>query len=189
MSRVITLSLVFLGSGLLHAEEISLADQAKLKDRVPRVEKRLASDQEKGEAAAKKSYSAPYLSDAALKVIVDGYPNLTSVSALCHGHVSDDGIQQICRLKKVSRVYVAGAGVTDEGARQLAEKKQISRLMFRDCGLTDAGLKHLASMPKLNYLRLYRTQVTEAGVAEFRKQKPDCTLYVTPVPQTADSDS
>ena len=189
MSRVSALCLALLGSGLLHAEEISLADQEKLKDRVPKVERKLASDREQGLAAARKSYSAPYLSDAALKVIVDGYPNLTSVSALCHGHVSDDGIQQICRLKKVSSVYLAGTAVTDEGVRRLAEKKQITRLMFRDCGVTDAGLKYLATMPKLKWVRLYRTRVTKAGVAEFRKQKPECTVYVTPAPQAADSES
>jgi hypothetical protein len=73
---------------------------------------------------------------------------------------------------------LGGTGVTDAGLEQVARMKNLSRLHLERTGLTDAGLEHLAGLPELAYLNLYGTKVTDAGLACLKADPKLRQLYL-----------
>jgi len=44
-------------------------------------------------------------------------------------------------------------------------------------GITDAGFEHFEKIAALRWLYLMETGVTQDGIEEFKKKRPDVTVY------------
>ena len=71
--------------------------------------------------------------------------------------------------------------VTDAGLKEVAKLKKLERLYLRDTQITDAGLKEVAKLNQLSYLDLQAClKITDAGLAKLQKALPKCTIHSNP---------
>ena len=57
--------------------------------------------------------------------------------------------------------------VTDAGLKELGKLKRLTALHLNNTKVTDAGLKELKELKQLEFLNLSNTQVTDAGLKEL----------------------
>jgi len=72
----------------------------------------------------------------------------------CSLGVTDEGLKQIAKLKKLERLTLQGATVTDEGLQYLAELPELRWLYLPGCGVTEQGVQRLQrKLPGLHWVR------------------------------------
>jgi hypothetical protein len=116
---------------------------------------------------------------------------------------TDANLTDLCELRSLGRLVLAGKGFTDVGIRTVSGLKGLTYLSLVDTQVTDAGLKEvaglealqilylggcpsvtdasvdsLARMKGLSKVYLTRTGMTVEGVARLRKALPDCVVVV-----------
>ncbi len=79
-------------------------------------------------------------------------------------------------LGKVRELILIGTKLTDEGLEEVAKLKNLSKLSLQVTDITDEGLKEVAKLTNLEKAQLYETNVTAEGVAELQKALPDCKI-------------
>jgi Leucine-rich repeat (LRR) protein len=136
---------------------------------------RLAAERD-GTAKDRRAFGSSYMTDAAIDEVVRGYANLETLSAACHGNVTDAGVARACQLKKLKVLYLAGDRITDAGLKPLSLLKQLTKLRLRSTLITDAGLQHLKGLTSLQRLYLTGTNVTDAGVKDLQAALPKCKI-------------
>lgn len=81
---------------------------------------------------------------------------------------------------QVTFMSLSYTNVTDAGLQELVGLTNIQALHLQDTRVTDEGLKHLAPLTKLTFLSLSGTKVSDEGVKEFKRQRPNCEVRLTP---------
>jgi hypothetical protein len=79
---------------------------------------------------------------------------------------------------EVSHLALADTSVTDEGMEQLLRLQRLSRVNLAGTKITDDGLQELAKLPNLEWVCVNRTQVTAAGVDRLKGTRPDVTVMI-----------
>ena len=79
-------------------------------------------------------------------------------------------------LGKVRELILIGTKLTDEGLEEVAKLKNLSKLSLQVTDITDEGLKEVAKLTQLENVQLYITKVTKEGVAELQKALPECKI-------------
>ena len=79
-------------------------------------------------------------------------------------------------LGKVKELILSGTKLTDEGLEDVAKLKNLSKLSLQVTDITDEGLKEVAKLTNLEKAQLYETKVTGEGVADLQKALPDCKI-------------
>ena len=80
-------------------------------------------------------------------------------------------------LEKVTRLGLVSTKISDAGLKELAKLKRLGLLYLSGTQITDAGLKELAKIKQLTELTLINTKVTKAGAAELQEARPKCRIY------------
>jgi hypothetical protein len=86
--------------------------------------------------------------------------------------VTDEGVQLVAEMSKLSRLYLQNTSVGDEGLAAVADLKELEYLNMYGTNVTDEGLKHLIGCEALETLYLWQTEVTKEGIAPIREKFP-----------------
>jgi hypothetical protein len=98
-------------------------------------------------------FSFSKIDDAGLKELVIKLPNMTYLSFWRARAISDAGLKELVKLKKITRINLNGTQITD------------------------AGLPELAKITQLKEIDLENTKgVTEAGIAALQEALPNCKI-------------
>ena len=89
-------------------------------------------------------------------------------------HISEDGWNQIKRLKRLTRLCITGKQFTDAELAHLKEMFGLEDLYLNDTSITDTGLAGLNGLTALQILELRNTEVSDVGLDQlngFRRLK------------------
>lgn len=82
-----------------------------------------------------------------------------------HGNpLTDQGMESIARLTRLTRLTIGGAAITDEGLRHLAHLPRLQKLLIVRTPITGSGLSHLACLDRLQELDLRGTRLNNRGL-------------------------
>ncbi len=90
--------------------------------------------------------------------------------------VTDEGLEEVAKLKQLKGLYLEGTEITDAGLKEVAKLKQLNFLALNLTLITDAGLKEVAKLKQLRFVNLKDTKVTKAGVDQLIKVLPKCNI-------------
>ena len=110
------------------------------------------------------------------KVVRDENVPGRPVTSVEFAKVTDAGLKQVARLKRVTSITLAGTEVSDAGLKELAGLRRLRSLDLTGTPVTDAGLTELKAVKNLHRLIVTDTKTTDAGVAELEKALPDCMI-------------
>ena len=108
--------------------------------------------------------------EAKLKTNSDG--QITEVS-LIGCSATDDDLQQLSQLSKLTSVRLNETQITDAGMETIGLLSNLTNLDLRGCGVSNTGMAHLVALSKLRALRLSgengRTTVDDGALADIAK--------------------
>lgn len=110
--------------------------------------------------------------DRGLMKEIASLPNLTSLGI--GGSVTDDGIKELARLKKLTSLFCWGLDerkMTGVGFKELVPLEHFTTLSLHRSGLNDDGLKQIAGLKQLRVLAIGYTKVTEKGFVHLARLK------------------
>lgn len=97
----------------------------------------------------------------------DGEP--TSIQ-LFQRRITDLDMECFRHFSDFESISVGGcSGVTDNGLESIAHLKKLTFLDLQDTGVTDAGLVHLVGLTNLRYLDLNWLPITDAGIRRLER--------------------
>ena len=89
-------------------------------------------------------FSFSKIDDAGLKEVVRKLPNMTYLSFWRVRTISDTGLKELVKLKKITRINLDGTQVTDAGLPELAKITQLKEIDLKNTkGVTKAGIDEL----------------------------------------------
>lgn len=88
------------------------------------------------------------------------------VHSLC---VSDEAMQPIPMLKKLSKLTLGQTRVTDKGVKELARLSNLTNLHISGGRLTDAGINQLTTLQALTCLEIPGAEITDAALSDIAK--------------------
>jgi hypothetical protein len=89
-------------------------------------------------------FSFSKIDDAGLKEVVIKLPNMTYLSFWRVRTISDTGLKELVKLKKITSINLDGTQVTDAGLPELAKIKQLKEIDLENTkGVTEAGIDAL----------------------------------------------
>jgi hypothetical protein len=80
-------------------------------------------------------------------------------------NITDKGVQQVGKLKNLTRLSLDNTAISDKGLSYLQQSKSLLYLNLYTTQITDKGLRSLEGIKNLQALYLWQTQVTPRGVA------------------------
>jgi uncharacterized membrane protein len=80
-------------------------------------------------------------------------------------NISDKGLQQVGKLKNLTRLSLDNTAISDKGLSYLQQSKSLLYLNLYNTQITDKGLRSLEGIKNLQALYLWQTQVTPRGVS------------------------
>jgi len=90
--------------------------------------------------------------------------------------VTEKGLKSLARLRNLEGIWL-GTTITEAGMAALATLPKLKTLSMRETDLSDAGLLALGKSPSIKWIDLTYTNVTERGAQAFKKLRPKCVLY------------
>lgn len=93
--------------------------------------------------------------------------------------VTDRGMSEVGRMKRLARLDLNRTAVTDEGLAALAGLTELRVLNLHSTAVTDAGLKSLGQLRNLERVYLWNSKVTAGGVAGLQKLLPRTKISFT----------
>jgi uncharacterized membrane protein len=105
--------------------------------------------------------------------------NYLEVNYVNNQEASDANIKQFAKVAdQIVWVKLGDTKITDAAMQDIAKMKNVTRLSLENTKITDAGLRAIKAMPNLEYLNLTGTGVTDAGVRELATLKNLKKLYL-----------
>ena len=95
---------------------------------------------------------------------------------LCRLPVTNDSLAAI--PVDVSKLALVDTPVTDEGIEQLLRLQRLSRVNLAGTKITDDGLQELGKLSNLEWVCVNRTQVTAAGVDRLKGTRSNVTVMI-----------
>lgn len=90
--------------------------------------------------------------------------------------ITDEGLERMPVLAKLSRAWFNGSQVLGPGIEGLLKQPSLMFLTFRGGLMDDAAIEHIAKLTALRSVRLTENRVTEEGRARLRKLCPSLTV-------------
>jgi len=103
--------------------------------------------------------------DAILAVIAE-----RGIAGVLVNGLTDRGLNELSRVRQVTRLEIGGAQLTDEGMRHLARMPQLEALSLGGpkCRITDRGLEPLRHLRALRRFAMpWAPQISDAGIANL----------------------
>jgi uncharacterized membrane protein len=118
-------------------------------------------------------------SGISISLITANEPWLQANASLAATNFTDADLARLIPLADNLRsLDLGGTRVSDAGLTNVARMKRLTRLHLERTGLTDAGLPQLTSLADLEYLNLYATHVTDAGLASLKPLRNLRKIYL-----------
>ncbi|MFC0181268.1 leucine-rich repeat domain-containing protein [Pseudarcicella hirudinis] len=105
-------------------------------------------------------------------------------------NISDKAMDEIARLKNLSKLHLEHTGISDAGIAKLKDMKYLEYINLFDTRVTDAGIKELAKLKSLKKVYVWQTKVTRYGIEMLKKAIPGVEVdsgWEMKVPVPADS--
>lgn len=90
--------------------------------------------------------------------------------------IGDKSIDEIVKLKNLTRLHLENTKISDAALAKLASLKNLEYLNLIGTQITDAGLKQLANSKNLKKIYLWQSKATQAGVDELKKSLTNATI-------------
>ncbi len=118
-------------------------------------------------------YKCPALSKDDFATLA-GFQDLVKLRIEGLQPITDADLRQLCTLKRLKFLELAGSVVTDEGLESLSSLPNLETLWV-SCLATEHGLGALARLPQLKHLKIGSPELTEKQVREFHRAHPRLT--------------
>lgn len=96
---------------------------------------------------------------------------------LSQSPVTDEGLEQIARLRRLKYLGLEKSDITDAGMAHLAALHGLEDLRLSVTDISDAGLTSLEKLSRLKSLSLLSTKVSAEGVARLASALPKCEIH------------
>lgn len=106
--------------------------------------------------------------DRSLAHLAAASPDLREL-AIGGSGVTDAGLAEIARFKRLRTLVLTGAEITDEGLRQIEALGELEMLWIAEAPITDRGLQSVARLKKLKRLFLFGSEITDEGVKRLEE--------------------
>jgi uncharacterized membrane protein len=103
-------------------------------------------------------------------------PEQTLWLRLSDTQITDKSVDEIIKLKNLTRLHLENTKITDAGVSKLTSLKNLEYINLIGTGITDAGLKQLANCKTLKKIYLWQSKATKAGVDELKKALPNAQI-------------
>lgn len=90
--------------------------------------------------------------------------------------VTDEALQPIGRMSKLTRLDLHGTAVTDAGLQQLVDLLELRYLNLHSTAVTDRGIATIGRLRNLTAVYLWNTKVTDTGAALLRELLPEAKI-------------
>jgi hypothetical protein len=92
--------------------------------------------------------------------------------------VTDQGLDHLLGLKKLTFLSLNGTKITDAGVVKLARMEQLEALELDGTGVTDASLPvFIKQFPKLQNVHLTKTKITREGFMKLLQARPTLEIF------------
>lgn len=92
---------------------------------------------------------------------------------LIESRITNDGVKELVDgCPNLESLNVYSAPITDTGLGDLIRLKKLRSMILDDIPITDEGIQQLGGCPALDYLLLQRTKVKASGVSELQTSHP-----------------
>lgn len=118
------------------------------------------------------------ITDAALNSLQQ-MPDLEVFSIRHAGQVTDEGIREVCSLKKLTGLDVTGTRISKVGLLSLSTLDSLDTLVLENCKeIDDDCIETLIAVPSIIRLSIQNTGFSKAGVTRLREKLPGCKIAV-----------
>jgi len=143
------------------------------------------------------------ISEKGLAHIRQTFPNLVRLDLMYVKTINDKAVDEILKMPKLQTLDITHTKVSEKGVIRIAQKKNLVNLQLVGLGITDSTIPVLTANNTINYLGLSYTRITdkglrtlakcrslnqlamtgcngttEAGMERFKRERPDCTVYL-----------
>lgn len=108
--------------------------------------------------------------------VLSKLPEQTLWLRLSDTQITDKAIDEIVKLKNLTRIHLENTKITDNGLLKLANLKNLEYLNLIGTQITDSGLKQLSKCQSLKKIYLWQSKATQTGVDELRKILVNTTI-------------
>lgn len=91
--------------------------------------------------------------------------------------ITDKDLEQLPVSENLESLGLHSAQITDKGIEPLLKFSGLKELELSYTKIGDVGLEQLAGLKKLTKLFLYGILISDEAMEEFKKKRPDCTVY------------
>ena len=98
------------------------------------------------------------------------------------GEVTDDALEHVATVHRVSTLWLGGTKITDAGMVHLKGLSGLNFLSLSDTAIGDTGVANLAGLTSLHILYLNDTKIGDAGLAELSGLRSLETLSLSGTP-------
>jgi Leucine-rich repeat (LRR) protein len=111
-------------------------------------------------------------------VLLDGLSDKLQRLNLSRTALTDEGLERICHLSRLTQLRLRGPRITATGMAHLGRLEQLRHLHLIDVPLDDAGIAELHPLTGLDSLYLDGTQATDRALSQLYKALPNVHLHV-----------
>jgi uncharacterized membrane protein len=108
--------------------------------------------------------------------VLSKLPDQTLWVRLSDTKISDKTVDELIKLKNLTRLHLENTKITDAGIAKLSALQNLEYINLIGTGITDAGLKQLANCKNLKKIYLWQSKATQAGVDELKKVLPNAQM-------------
>jgi uncharacterized membrane protein/Leucine-rich repeat (LRR) protein len=109
-------------------------------------------------------------------VVVSKAPEQTIWLKLSNTQITDKTLEEVTKLKNLTRLHLEKTKITDNGLNQLKSLQNLEYLNLIGTSISDTGIQNLVSMKNLKKIYLWQTKVSQAGVDKLKKALPNLII-------------
>lgn len=95
--------------------------------------------------------------------------NLTHISLQKNREITDEGLQALANMKKLSSINLDRLNITDEGIAFIKHNPRLDWLNIKDTQITDASIPLLIKLNRMKNLYLEGSKISDQGIQKIRK--------------------
>jgi len=99
-----------------------------------------------------------------------------SVLDLMYTQITDESCRYLSSVSTLRRVLLDSGGITDQGAEYLKSLRHLELLIFSGPGFTDIGLASFKGLDRLRFFVFAGSSVTKAGAEKLQASLPYCIM-------------
>ena len=109
-------------------------------------------------------------------IVLAKAPEQTIWLKLSNTQITDKTLEEVAKLKYLTRLHLEKTKITDNGLNQLKTLQNLEYLNLIGTSITDAGLKNLTAIKSLKKIYVWQTKVTQTGADDLKKTLPNLII-------------